>query len=149
MKLIFLLFLFVINQGGSKEGHGHGKAAPIDAHDIDGKLPPLSDAERAALLAPDIDDFDPDAGPVRDPESGRPAVYHDYRDGDIQMNKLSHNNKQQQQRGGKQQHGGEALLDLLDDDEQHDPVNNNNNNSNSYSDLPEETKSTTAEDLHV
>jgi len=123
-------------KGGNKGG-GHGHGAPAGTHDIDGKQVPLTDAERSALLAPDIDDFDPDA-PVGDAESGRPPVYRDdpsnakgVEMGNLKGSNNSNNNKKKE----------ESLLDLLDDDEAAA-----SEKQNSYSDLPAET---TQEDLNV
>lgn len=133
-------------QGGNKEGHGHGGHG-AKGHSEHPDAPPaqpreLSDAERAALLAPDIDDideetprnsavFDPNTGRVA--ADGRPPVYRDAVHGaeaGIQM-------KERTQQDGKKGQAAavESLLDLQDDGE-----------STSYNNLP---NSAIQEDLNV
>lgn len=93
----------------------------------------MSDAERAALLAPDAD-ADEEVG------DGRPPAYRDGHDGHdghddvgIQLSALS-SGTPTATRKGQQKSGSENLLDLLDDAD------------NAYTDLPPASKQ---EDLHV
>jgi hypothetical protein len=105
-------------KGGNKEGHGHGHGGAIapghEAVDALGVPQNLTDAERTALLAPDIDDIDDDEEqPRRNLAGARPPLYRDQDDSSASKGiELSN-------RGGiynsEAKHAAADLLDLADD----------------------------------